>query len=109
MLKTPNFKSLTGKESACNAVDAGSIPGVGRSPGEGTSYPLQGDPWRRDQLPMPVFWASLSSLVAQTVNNSPVMWETWVPFLGWEDSLGEGMATHSSILAWRIPMDRGAW
>ena len=97
MLKTPNFKSLTGKESACNAVDAGSIPGVRKIP------------WRRDRLLTPVFWASLSSLVAQTVNNSPVMWETWVPFLGWEDSLGEGMATHSSILAWRIPMDRGAW
>ena len=40
---------------------------------------------------------------------SPVMLETWVPSLGWEDSLEEGMATHSSILAWRIPMDRGAW
>ena len=37
------------------------------------------------------------------------MWETWVRSLGWEDPLEEGMATHSSILAWRIPMDRGAW
>ena len=37
------------------------------------------------------------------------MWETWVPSLGWKDSLKEGMATHSSILAWRIPMGRGAW
>ena len=37
------------------------------------------------------------------------MWETWVPSLCWEDPLEEGMATHSSILAWRIPMDRGAW
>ena len=36
-------------------------------------------------------------------------WEMWVRFLGWEDPLEEGMATHSSILAWRIPMDRGAW
>ena len=35
--------------------------------------------------------------------------ETWVSSLGWEDPLEEGMATHSSILAWRIPMDRGAW
>ena len=35
--------------------------------------------------------------------------ETWVQSLGWEDPLEEGMATHSSILAWRIPMDRGAW
>ena len=37
------------------------------------------------------------------------MWETWVRSLGWEDPLEEGMATHSSILAWRIPMDGGAW
>ena len=37
------------------------------------------------------------------------MWETWVRSLGWEDPLEEGMETHSSILAWRIPMDRGAW
>ena len=37
------------------------------------------------------------------------MWETWVPFLGWEDPLEESMATHPSILAWRIPKDRGAW
>ena len=37
------------------------------------------------------------------------MWGTWVRSLGWEDPLEEGMATHSSILAWRIPRDRGAW
>ena len=37
------------------------------------------------------------------------MWETWVQSLGWEDPLEEGMATYSSILAWRIRMDRGAW
>ena len=44
------------------------------------------------------------------VNNPPAMWETWVRSLGWEDSLAEGMvAAHSSILAWRIPMDRGTW
>ena len=43
------------------------------------------------------------------VKIAPIMWETWVRSLGWEDSLEEGMATHSSILAWRIPMDRGAW
>ena len=48
-------------------------------------------------------WASL---VAQSVKNSPSVWETWVQSLGWEDSLEEGMATHSSIIAWRIPMDR---
>ena len=48
-------------------------------------------------------------LVAQTVKNLPAMQETWVWSLGWEDPLEEDMATHSSILAWRVPMDRGAW
>ena len=43
------------------------------------------------------------------VKKLPAMQETWVPSLGWEDSLEEGMATHSSILAWRTTMDRGAW
>ena len=47
--------------------------------------------------------------MAQTVKNLPAMWETWLPSLGWEDALEEGMATHSSILAGRIPMDRGVW
>ena len=47
--------------------------------------------------------------MAQTVKNPPAVWETWVQPLGWEDPLEMGMATHSSILAWRIPMDRGAW
>ena len=41
--------------------------------------------------------------------NLPAMQETWVRSLGWEDPLEEGMATHTSILAWRTPMDRGAW
>ena len=50
-----------------------------------------------------------ASLVTQTVKNSPAMWETCVQSLGWEDPLEEGMATHSSILAWKIPMDRFAW
>ena len=49
------------------------------------------------------------SLVAQTVQNLPTMRETWVWSLDWEDLLEEGMATHSSILAWRVPIDRGAW
>ena len=47
--------------------------------------------------------------MAQIVKNQPAMWETWVRSLGWEDPLEEGVATHSSILAWRISMDRGAW
>ena len=73
---------------------AGSIPGSGKSPGERIGYPL------------PYSWASL---VAQAVKNLPAMQETWVQSLGWQDPLEEGMATHCSILAWRIPMDRGAW
>ena len=44
--------------------------------------------------------------MAQTVKNLPVMQETWVQSLGWEDPLEEGMATHSSILVWRIPMNK---
>ena len=73
--------------------DLGLIPGLGRSPGEEKGYPLQ------------YSWASL---VAQMVKNPPEMQETWVCSLGWEDPLEESIATHSSILAWRIPMDRGA-
>ena len=64
------------------------IPGLGRSAGEGTDYPLQ------------YSWASL---VIQLVKNPPAMRETWVGSLGWEDPLEKGKATHSSILAWRIP------
>ena len=45
----------------------------------------------------------MTSLVAQTVKNLLARCETWVPSLGWEDPLEKGMATHSSILAWRIP------
>ena len=86
--------SSAGKVSACNAGDLDLIPGSGRFPGEGIGYPLQ------------YSWASL---VAQTVKNPPAMWETWVWSLCWEDPLEEGMDTHSRILAWRIPMDRGAW
>ena len=61
---------------------------MGRSPGEGIGYPLL------------YCWASL---VAQLVKNSTAMQETWVQTLGLEDPLEKGMATHSSILAWRIP------
>ena len=42
------------------------------------------------------------------IKNPPAMRETWVQSLGWEDPLEEGMGTHSSILSWRISMDRGA-
>jgi len=54
-------------------------------------------------------WLFEASLVAQTAKNPPARQEIWVPSLGWEDPLEDGMATHSSIPAWRIPMDRGAW
>ena len=52
---------------------------------------------------------SWASLVAQSVKNLPAMWETWVQSQGWEDPLEKGTAIYCSILAWRIPMDRGDW
>ena len=64
------------------------IPGLGRSAAEWIGYP---------------FHYSWASLVAQMVKNRPAIWETWVQSLGWEYPLEESMATHSSILAWRIP------
>ena len=67
--------SSAGKESACNAGDSGSIPGSGRFSGEGKGYPLQ---------------CSWASLVAQLLKNPPAMWETWVWYLGWEDTLKKG-------------------
>ena len=48
-------------------------------------------------------------MVVQLVKNLPAMQETQVGSLGWEDPLEEGMATHSSILVWRIPVDKGVW
>ena len=90
-LPTPIFLGFSGgsdgKESACNTEGPGSIPGSG-SPGERIGYPLQ------------YSWASL---VAQMVKNPPAMEETWVRPIRWEDPLEEDMATHSSILAWKIP------
>ena len=61
---------------------------VGKITGEGIGYLLQ------------YSWASL---VAQVIKNLPAIWETWVQPLVWEDPLEKGKATHSSILAWRIP------
>ena len=75
-------------QSTCNAGNPGSIPRSGRSAGEGIGYSFH-YPW--------------TFLVAQLVKNPPAMWETWVWSLGWEDPLEKGKATHSSILAWRIP------
>ena len=85
--------SSVGKESACNARDACLIPGLVRSAGERIGYPLQ------------YSWASL---VAQVVKNLLSVQGTRVPSLGWEDPLEEDMAAHSSILARKISMDRGA-
>ena len=88
--------------------------GSEKSPGEGIGYPLQyswvpysnilSDVCNFDKLCK--LWAFL---VTQMVKNPPAMQETWVWSLGWEDPLEEEMATTSSILAWKIPMDRGAW
>ena len=81
--------SSAGKESTCNAGDPGSIPGSGRSAGEGIGYPLQ------------YSWASL---VAQLVNNTPAMWETWVRSeLG--RSSGEGNRYPVQYLALENSMD----
>ena len=79
--------SSAGKESACHAGDPSLIPGLGRSAGKEIGYTLQ---------------YSWVSLVAQLVKNQSAMQETRVQSLGWEDSLEKGIATHSSILAWRI-------
>ena len=76
--------SSVGEESTCNAGDPGSVPGLGRSSGEGISCSLQ---------------CSWASHVAQLVKNLPAMWENWVQPLGWEDPLKKGKNTHSSILA----------
>ena len=63
-----------------------------------------------DDFNILIIWMQgLHSLVAQMVKNLPAVWEAWVQSLGWEVSLEEGMAIHPNILAWRIPMDRGAW
>ena len=80
------FSGSVGRESTCSAGDPGSVPGSGRSAGEGIGYPLQ-----------------YSFLVAQLVKNPPAMHETWVLSLGWKDPLEKGKAIHSSIVAWRIP------
>ena len=84
--------SSAGKESACNAGDPSSIPGLGRSLEKGCLLQYS--------------WASL---VAQMVKNLPEVRETWVWSLSWADLLEEGMVNYSSILAWRIPKNRGAW
>ena len=98
----------------------GSIPGLGRSPGEGKGYPVQysgletsmdcivyGVAKSRTRLSnftcIRAYLVCGASLVTQLVKNPPAMRETWVRSLGWEDPLEKGKATQSSILAWRIP------
>ena len=81
-------ESSVGKESACSTGNPGSIPGLGRSTGDGIDCPLQ------------YSWASL---MAQLVKKPLAMQDTWAQSLGWEDSLEKTKATHSSILARRIP------
>ena len=79
MVQSNRYKGFpggsAGKESTCSVGDLGSIPGLGRSPGEEIGYSLQ---------------YSWTSLVAQTVKNPPAVWETWVRSLGWVGPPGEG-------------------
>ena len=75
--------------SSESSIDPCLIPGLGRSTGKGIGHPLQ------------YSWASF---LAQLVKNLPVMWKTGVQSLGWKYPLEKGMATHSSILAWGIPV-----
>ena len=82
--------SSAGKEYTCNAGDCW----VGKMPWKGIGNSHQ---------------YSWVALVAQMVKNLSAVQETWVQSLGLEDLLEEGIAIHSSILAWRIPMDSGAW
>ena len=70
---------------------------------------LQSSPWKSGCIPFKKPESQKASLVPQLVKNLPATQETQVWFLGREDPLEREMATHSSILAWRIPVDRGAW
>ena len=80
--------SSIGKEYISNARNPGLIPELERCPGEGIGYPFQ---------------YSCAFLVTQMIKNPPAMQETRVQSLGQEGPLEEGMTTHSSVLAWRIP------
>ena len=91
------------KNLPANAGDPGSIPGLGRSPGEGHGNPLQycclENPMDRG-----AWWARAQGFPGGlVVKNPPAMQEMQIPSLGQEDPPEKGMATHSSILAWRIP------
>ena len=118
-----------GKTSVYNTGDLGSIPGLGRSPGEGNGNPLQDyclenpmdrGAWRAMVCRVAKSWTrlkqlstqgmliscfrySLSSLVAQTVKHLSTMRETRVRSLDWEDPLEKELAIHSRTIAWKIP------
>ena len=93
---------VTSPLDTAHTLHAGSLPVL--VAWEGKKNMLAYCKWFRSR-PFLSIWVSL---VAQMVKNSSAMQETWIQSLGWEDPLEEGMATHSSILAWRIPR-RGAW
>ena len=109
---------LSGKEFACNVGDTGDldlIPGLGKSPGEGTGthssilawrIPWTAEPgglWSIRSQRVGHYWIDWAyTQVAQRLKYLPAMWEIWVQSLGGEDPLEKEMATHSSILAWRI-------
>ena len=104
-----------GKESTCNGGDLGLIPRLGRPPGEGEGYPLQFSGLENSmacifhEFAKSWTWLSHSHFHFQAFPDSSVgkesvwMQETLVQSLGWKDPLEKGKATHSSILAWRIP------
>ena len=109
----PWWLRIQAKESTCNAGNLGLIPGLGRSPGEGKGYLLQysglenfmdcivhGVP--KNLKHQATFTFRIASQVAQLVKHPTTIQETWVWSPGWEDPLEKGMATHSSILVWRI-------
>ena len=94
-----NTGGSAGKESACSAGDLGLIPGLGRSPGEGNSYSLHYSNICEYSNLKNCFY----SYLPQMVKNLPAVQEAQIQSLDLEDPLEKGMATHSSILAWRIP------
>ena len=89
--------SSAGEESTCNAEDPAWIPGLGSSLGDEIGYPLQ------------YSWASHIPGGSDSKESSCSVGDLDWTSLVWEDALEESMATHSSILAWRMPMDKGAW
>ena len=115
--------SSVSKESACSTGDLDLIPGLGRSPGEGNGNPLQYS-CLENSMDRVTWWATVHGVTkswtwlrwlstptsrvegfpgGSLVKNLPAMPEMWVWSLSWEDPLEEDIATHSSILGWKIP------